>query len=180
MKDYRQSKSRYSGEESTAGGGGDNKMRLKRRIRYSLILLTIAAGVIVFIFLSHAGNSAVSWFALILLAGLIYGWDDGTENDRSGSIRNSDKETRPAVCVNGKEKNMKEKRKAAEQKSRDAGWTGYYIPPEVFMSDDPYKIRKGILKSTGHLIPVRYLNNDKNIGKRVGEFLDLMDDEEDL
>ena len=76
---------------------------------------------------------------------------------------------------------MKEKRKAAEQKSRDAGWTGYYIPPEVFMSDDPNRIRKGILKSTGHLIPVVYLKNDKNImGNGSGEFLDLMDDEEDL
>lgn len=199
-----------SAEESRAGRGKGNEIRVDRRTGYLMIFLTAAAGIIVFSLLFHAGYHANSYIALALFAVLTYritdqilsapynnyqskkqdvfrneiresyDHDADYRNDHSESIRNINKETGSLISIIEKDKSMKEKRKAAEQKSRDAGWTGYYIPPEVFMSDDPYKIRKGILKSTGHLIPVRYLNNDKNIGKRVGEFLDLMDDEEDL
>lgn len=210
MEDGRQSKKQCSAENNTSGNGQDNEMRRDRRAGYSLIFFTGAAGVIAFTLLVHAGYFVNSCIVLTLFAVLTYriadqvfsdpdnscqskdqyvnknkitdsyGNDADYHKNYSESIRNKNKEDISIISMMEKDKAMREKKKAAEKKSMDAGWTGYYIPPEVFMSDDPDKIRKGILKSTGHIIPVKYLKNDKNIGKRVGEYLDLMDDEEDL
>lgn len=210
MKDCRQFKKQCSAEKNTAGNGQKNETRPDRRAGYSLIFFTTAAGIIVFTLLFHAGYFVNSCIVLTLFAVSAYKISDHVfsvqdnicqrkdlyvnrnevtnsysnnadyHKDCSESAGDKNKENISIISIMEKDKAMEEKKKAAEKKSMDAGWTGYYIPPEVFMSDDPYKIRKGILKSTGHIIPVKYLKNDKNIGKRVGEYLDLMDDEEEL